>query len=363
VRIQPFALHLSDLLFEAAFGEVLYQGIGKTLFRSFEATETYLHIDTETGDPCIISKFRIDFNECIEKKLQAAIQKKMTSSGEWDSQIIPRREELNFSAEENYLLGKLYAIALITNDWDLVNNIMLSNAGCVGSTKSARKVMVVDGGNKFHFGFDGLTCDETAFKNILFNPSSTPTFPHRSYTHTLPFEDAVYLNLPRLLIPELFSLTNPELFRGFKETIGEARTTLAANPFCIQQAIKRIEHLITLDSDKRTLERFKDKRSTLINHAYYFPQTATEYGLDAVLKACCNSLHIACTKIEAGTSTEEINLDSLRQYLSAQRLGTESSAVRKPDTTITSTETRTSNTDCRVPEPTYLIEPILCNVK
>ena len=148
--LTPYAHHLNDLLLEAAFGEVLYQLIGQTLFDSFEATESYLHIDNGTGEPGIISKFRLDFNEFIEKKLQAAIKTKMVSARDWDTHPIPSLEALDFNPQENYLLGKLYAVALITNDWDLVNNIMLSNSGCIGTTDSAEKIMVVDGGNKFH---------------------------------------------------------------------------------------------------------------------------------------------------------------------------------------------------------------------
>ncbi|MFW2572575.1 hypothetical protein ACN4Z3_17325, partial [Legionella sp. 29fVS95] len=79
------------------------------------------------------------------------------------------RANLNFSNNELYLLGKLYCTALITHDWDVVNNIMLSNSGCLGDSLTAKKVVVVDGGNKFHFGFGGLTCAESASENPQFN--------------------------------------------------------------------------------------------------------------------------------------------------------------------------------------------------
>ncbi len=316
--LEPYAQHLNDLLFEAAFGEVLYQLIAKRLCKSFEPTENYLHIDQETGEPGIISKFRIDFNEFIEKKLQVAIKKKMMSAGEWATQIIPNRDDLDFSPHENYLLGKLYALALLTNDWDLVNNIMLSNAGCLGSSDSSSKIMVVDGGNKFHFGFGGLTCDETSFQNIEFNPHSTETHPLTGFVSTLPFDGAVYLKLPRLLIPDLFLLTNPNVFKGFKEAIEEARAALAANPFCIRQAIKEVELFITADSHEETIKRFKDKRSTLINHSYYFSTSDSQYSLDTVLKARCHSLQISCARIEAGVSVEKINSELLQEYRISQ---------------------------------------------
>lgn len=330
-HLTPYALHLGDLLFDAALGEVLYQLIAKTLFRSFEATETYLHIDSETGEPEVISKYCDHFNEFIEKRLHAAIKRKMTSAAQWAGQNIPRREDLNFTPAENHLLGKLYAIALLTNDWDLVNNIMFSNAGCVGSTDTASKVMVVDGGNKFHFGFDGLTSDESSFQNPLFNPCAPKKPSFSGYAHTLPFDDVIGLKLPRLLISNLFSLAIPELFRGFKETIDEARTALAENPYCIQQAINQIGLFITTDSHKPTIERFTDHRSTLINHSYYFSHKDSAYTLSSLLKARCYCLYMTSLKIEAGLSVEEINLDSLQQYQNAQLKKASTSRNSQPD--------------------------------
>ncbi len=337
--LEPYVIHLKDLLFEAAFGEVLYQRIGKKLFRSFEATETYLHIDSVTEEPGIITQMCNGFNEFIEKKLELIVKQKISSPKEWNNQIIPNQKDLDFSSAEYYLLGKLYAISLITNDWDLVNNIMLSNAGCLGETSTATKVMVVDGGNKFHFGFDGLTCDETVFQNSFFNSFSESTqliqtsndskfikstdpenHPITGYLHTLPFDEEVSFDLPRLIIPDLFSLDNPYLFKGFKDLINEAKTTLITNPYCIQQAIKEAkECYITLDSHQPTIERFNNPHSTLINHSYYFSIKESDYTLGAILKSRCQFLSIACMKMEnEQISAQEINLHVLNNYKNAQ---------------------------------------------
>ncbi|WP_156812372.1 hypothetical protein [Legionella tunisiensis] len=63
----------------------------------------------------------------------------MTSATEWDEREKPSRANLNFCNNELYLLGKLYCVALITHDWDVVNNIMLSNSGCLGDSSTAKK--------------------------------------------------------------------------------------------------------------------------------------------------------------------------------------------------------------------------------
>jgi hypothetical protein len=316
-QLAPFAVHLNDLLFEAAFGEVLYQQIAKTLFSSFESTESFLHIDAKTSEPSIISKFRFDFNEFMEKKLRFVLGETRGKASDWNIEKLPCRDALGFNDNENHLMGKLYAVALLTNDWDLVNNIMLSNAGCVGDSHTATQIMVVDGGNKFHFGFDGLTCDETAFENPAFNPDSTKNHPLLGYDYTLPFDKEVLLQLPRLLIPNLFELDNHQLFQGFKEATDEAVKALCLNPFCINQAINSVEQRITLDSHKPTLEGFRDKNSTALSHNYYYSKNSI-HSLETLIKGRCRSLKVMCHLLESDAPVEEINRLRFEQYHQAQ---------------------------------------------
>ena len=167
-------------------------------------------------------------------------------------------------------------------------------------------------------GFGGLTCDESANLNKAFNPSSTKTHPLTGYDHAMPFDDIAYLKLPRQLIPGLFDLSNPDLFRGFKKIIGEARATLAANPSCIRQAINKATLFITADSHEESINRLFDPKSTLINHSYYCPSKESDYSLDSVLKARCHFLQVTCAKIEAKIPIDQIDLDSLQQYKQSQ---------------------------------------------
>jgi hypothetical protein len=335
-RLEPYVLHLKDLLFEAAFGEILYQRIAQALFnKSFAATENYLHIDKETGVSCIISQFCPSFNEFLDKRLSALVKKRKMSVSEWDEHPALRRDDLQFNTNEYYLLGKLYALALITNDWDLVNTIMLSNAGCMGDSSYANKIMVVDGGNKFHFGFDGLTCDETAFENNTFNPKSTKKHPLKGYEHTLPFDEEVHLQLPRLLVPDLFSLTNPAVYKGFQEGINEAKTALISNPFCIRQAIREAGYFITADSHKETLKRFWGKDGTLLNRSFYYPRSSSTYNLESLLKSRCYSLVGICRRLEHGESEESINETTLTLYQKAQAYPSKASVFFELPSTCT----------------------------
>lgn len=319
-KLMPYFQHLNDILFEAAFGEVLYQRIAKALFASYSPTISLLHVDALTGEPCILSKFRSDFNEFIEKKLVAAMGKTIKKTAEWDREKAPSRADLKFIDNEHYLLGKLYAVALLTHDWDVVNNIMASNAGCIGDSRTSDKITVVDGGNKFHFGYGGLTCDESVFENREFNVHSLQTHPLSGYNFTMPFDEEVYLDLPRLLVRDLFSLTNTQSLRGFKEVIAEARMSIMANPFCIQQAINEAALFITKDSHKPTIERFKSRSSTLLNYSYYYPSRSTQYSLEGILKARCHSLVMICQQLEYGMTIEEINRTTLAHYHQTQEL-------------------------------------------
>ena len=316
--LAPFAQHLADLLFEAALGEVLYQLVAKALFSSFQATESYVHIEPETNEPCIISKFCPNFNEFLEKKLLIANKKRMVCAEDWNLANTPTRADLNLNDNENYLLGKIYALGLLTNDWDLFNNIMLSNSGCMGDSATATKIMVVDGGNKFHFGFNGLTCDETCFENSEFNPNALKTHPLKGYLYTMPFDGLVCLKLPRLLIPDLFLLDNQHLFSGFKEVLHEAETALMTNPLCITQAVHQLNQYITLDSCKTAVNRLNNPNNTLINRSYYYSSPDSNYNLARLLKERCHTLQIICKRIEEGESMEAIHQDHFRSYKVAQ---------------------------------------------
>lgn len=319
-KLEPYIRHLKDLAVEAAFGEVVYMKIAQTLFPvSMEVPDNYLHIDPITGEPWIISRLIPDFNEFIEKKLASFLRRSCTSAAEWDEREKPSRADLNFSNNELYLLGKLYCAALITHDWDIVNNIMLSNSGCLGDSLTAKKVVVVDGGNKFHFGFGGLTCAESATENPQFNSDAKRGHAHRGFNFTLPFDVEVFLTLPRQIIGDLFALDNEFFMRGVTDMLKEAKTSLEANSSCIRDAVNLAYKQISEDSDKTTKGRLMNRESTLLNHDYYRGDKRSGYILEKILIGRINSLDNLLQRLTEGHSVETINQETLEHYQLAQR--------------------------------------------
>ncbi len=72
----------------------------------------------------------------------------------------------------------------------------------------------MDGGNKFHFGFGGLTCAESAIENPQFNSAAKTIPAHRGFNFILPFDVEVFLTLPRQVIGDLFAPDNEFFHAG-----------------------------------------------------------------------------------------------------------------------------------------------------
>lgn len=276
--LHPYFHHINDLSIEAAFNEVLYMQIIGTLFPdNVIVPEVYLHLDSESSEPWLISKHIPNFNEFLCGKIASLLKRPLKTSTDWLHIKKPRRSDLQLCDNELGLIGKLYYTALLTNDWDVFNNIMLANSGCIGDSKLAQKVVVVDGGNKFHAGFDGLTCDESSFKNPRFSAENTDA----NYLHTIPFDTQIYPQLPRMVVADLFDMDNEAIVVGFKTMMAEAQTRLTKDPTLIRGAIYKAYEKFTMDSDKHLLKNFRDPQSTLFNHHYY--RKKTSYNLESIL--------------------------------------------------------------------------------
>lgn len=338
--LKPYIKHLQDLLVESALGEIIFSTVSGTLFPdSLASPETYLHIDSKTGVPQVLSKLLDGFNEFLDEKVQDLVPSegpKPTSPDYWTNRKLPSREELGLSKQEDYLLGKLFAVALLCDDWDLLNNISLANAGCIGETAQARKIAIVDGGNKFHFGFGGLTKSETALKNPeISSPENLEAkYNIKGFVAALPFEEAVYPHLPRQLVSGLFDLENPEVYAGFKDAVKEALASLTKNPECIQEAIDSVFQRISLNSAKEIVAALQDhapnNKQVNINHSYYFPPNPAEleskgeltskpYTLNSMLRGRLASLQEIIRDIDAQKNPEVIAQEVFALYMDSQR--------------------------------------------
>lgn len=305
----PFFSHMRDLMIEAAFGEIIYMQIIKVMFPTqAEVPETYLHIDQQSGEPWVISKKINQFNEFIHDKLKKEMGRVLSSSSEWLVEKKLFRADLKFSDNELLLLGKLFCTALITHDWDLVNNIMLANSGCIGSTDTASKICVVDGGNKFHLGFDGFTCAESAFRNPDFKLNNAQD----NYRYTLPFDVRVSPHLPRMIVSDLFKMDNPFILKGFNAMLVEVNDVLHNNPECIREAIAKSFSLTTKSSELQTIQRLTSTNSTLFNQSYYRKKHG--YNLAGILVSRIRSCETLIERIKEGETEDQIHQEITENF-------------------------------------------------
>lgn len=148
---------------------------------------------------------------------------------------LPKAADLKITPEQKKILGKLYAMALITGHYDILNNINGTNSGSM-----AGKPVCVDWGNSFMIGFGGLTKDENIFQakmgegknqnpiSLIMGSADYTTLQQQwssqeygigSNEFTFPFLEHVFPYLPRLLVQDIFNLDDPDVFAGFKEFV------------------------------------------------------------------------------------------------------------------------------------------------
>ncbi|MFI4957073.1 MAG: hypothetical protein ACHQAX_07705 [Gammaproteobacteria bacterium] len=134
---------------------------------------------------------------------------------------LPRLKDLNLNNLQKQIIGKLYAVALITGHYDVFNNIDGTNSGSIDG-----KPVSVDWGNGFISAFGGLTkveCTDTARIQLLLEKDArtlqqewtSRPFNIRFNEHVMPFSDEVFPYLPRMLVQDLYDLNDPDIFAGF----------------------------------------------------------------------------------------------------------------------------------------------------
>lgn len=150
----------------------------------------------------------------------------------------PRLKDLDLRAYQRRIMGKLYAIALVTGHVDILNNIDGTNSGSMMGLPAC-----VDWGNSFNIGFGGLSKDESFLawdraesvsKTIVENDPETLqkmwSNPHKnslfSESYCFPFVEQVFPFIPRLLVQDIFNLDDPDIFHGFVEFIHLAHENL-----------------------------------------------------------------------------------------------------------------------------------------
>lgn len=189
----------------------------------------------------------------------------------WHASIIkaPTLYQLGFNAAQKTHLGNLFAVALVTGHYDILNNISGTNSGIVAGTTCC-----VDWGNSFDIGFGGLSKAESYAARYSAGTG------HMSLESCYPYMGVVNPDLPRMLIPDIFDLNDPHIASGFRHyielahrSIPELKKTTASidmpqllqkplraiygDSFVIDTTIQRIEQLYSVLQSCSDMAQFK----------------------------------------------------------------------------------------------------------
>lgn len=160
-ELEPYLKHVKHLHDRATLVSALYGAVTKKIFpNEVQIPETYL-CTLDDGTSILLSKKlseKIKWDEFLVKRFKQEF--KLPS----DKTI--KREDLKLTTDEAKILGKIYFIALLTGDWDIINNINMSNSG--SAEKNGKLIAaIVDLGNAYGIsGFRGKTQRENAFFNL-----------------------------------------------------------------------------------------------------------------------------------------------------------------------------------------------------
>lgn len=246
--------HLANLRLEEAFLEILIPRMAAKMFAGvLVVPETYLHI--ELGHNIwIISKFLKNFDEFLSHK--PCIKERSLF---YDDHL-PTRADLELSEEEAYLLGQLYAVALVFNLWDLFNSNLL-NSGFIREEDGKNKAAIVDFGYAAHISYKGRHTDTLALSDPNFFPKKKISYSffgknyreHYTHSYALPMDRVVGPLFPHLVVSDLFDMhADDEISRtmlsGFTEAIETALKNVEANPSLLREAMEQAFLAISVDS-------------------------------------------------------------------------------------------------------------------
>ncbi|WP_133128565.1 hypothetical protein [Legionella nagasakiensis] len=229
--------------------------------------------------------------------------------------------------EQARMLGQAYFVALLFGHYDLVNNINLSNLGCICQPDDTLKLSIVDWGNSLGVGFGGFTAEEGAFKNPQFNRESSRVdyLGYRleditGFQHLMPFDTVVYPLLPRQVVPTLFDLTaedKPLLReaqrRGFYEACEQAASVLAHAQEIIPVMVAHV--LEEAMSDENTL-RIKPLLPSFITVEKTEKKDA--YTLANILAGRMHSLQKMKEALQRGKKLQDISHDRFMAIAESQ---------------------------------------------
>jgi hypothetical protein len=233
---------------------------------------------------------------------------------------------LQLNADEAYVFGVIYFVAMFLGHGDVVNNIDGSNSGKVTNKVGATLAAIVDWGNCLGVGFNGCIIESAAFHNPEFNElpnlTTADADPITGYTHCMPFDEIVTLQLPRQVIKNLFHISseskesdivNEKMFAGFKDAYEIAQKKFAKENI-IQPIINdTFEHYVNQD-DRLYYE-------SIVNKDFFFSNQndSKTYNLSNILKARLKSLHGIIEKLNKGFTFEEVAKGQIEDVIYSQK--------------------------------------------
>lgn len=266
--------HRLDVIQEQAFVGLMIARLAEQLFGDYITfPKMYLYFsklspDNEwNGWPIIVSIFLDGFREFLSERDIAKTKKKPT---DWTSEAA--RDELKLETDEARILGVLKFFGLLFGHWDLVNNINLSNSGCVGS-----KAACVDTAPVAGAGFSSKTSSENAFMNRQFTEGyGLRDAKPGSFDMAVPFDVMPLTEFPRLAIKDLFSMSgatpiDAAMRAGFQAALEQTARVLSTRDihYLISEVIEQ-----TLNDSVPAEHRAHVKG--LLNKSFYFPNDGAE---------------------------------------------------------------------------------------
>jgi hypothetical protein len=235
--------HIFSLEFEGAFIELLTPNLMKSLFGELLVVpEMFIHVG-QNHQVIILSKLLNGFDEFLHQKVAQKFGTPL------DNLEIPRRHQLDLSEQEAFLIGQLYAAALVFNHWDILNSKLL-NSGKITIDEKA-KACIVDFGFCGHLSYkgrhnDSLCLDDESFaKGKKINYRFFSNDYNHDYRHrfALPFDGLVGSLLPHTLVEDLFDLSGNDsistmMRKGFASMIEKASHTIESNPNLYDEVFK-----------------------------------------------------------------------------------------------------------------------------
>lgn len=303
---------------ETTYLEILMPIVVKKLFNDLVlAPDNYLHLGSD-GQVWVLSRMIDNFEEFLHQKPCIATRDPD------DTGRIPSRESLSLTADEAYIIGQLYAVALVINHGDLLNSKLL-NSGLRRQPDGSLQAAIVDFGMCAHVSYKGrhvdtLAQDDPGFlykKTLGLNFFGKTYLEQYNYRHALPFDRMVAPMMMHSLIESLYEMSADDeislmMRQGFEKAITTAIDKLEENPNLFVEALVEARERCSVESlpNMTALDE-------ILTHSFY--QTEPEqHNLITILSGRVYSCLTVLQNFKAGQTLVEQQQQVRDEYYESQ---------------------------------------------